>query len=104
MPATLSRPKRKQVKMAVSTIPLYYENKPFIFPNSAQIVQEPASAAMKLAPVRDVSSMVLAIHVLMAKEKRERKALSVVHTNARTKTIQIILVNFHFVFYEKTPN
>ena len=57
-------------------------------------MQEPVSAAMKLAPVRDVSSMVLAILVSMAKEKRERKALSVAHTNARTK-MTTILVKFH---------
>ena len=66
-------------------------------------MQEPASAVMKLVPVRDVSSMVLAIPVSMAKEKRERKALSVAHTNARTKTATLptFLVKFYIAFYEK---
>jgi hypothetical protein len=102
VPAPLSRPKRKQVKMAVSTIPLYYWNL-FILLDSAQIVQEPASAAMKLVLVKDVSSMVLAIPASMANEKRERKALSVAHTNARTKTVTLptILVKFPFAFLRK---
>ena len=104
VPATLSRPKRKQVKMAVSTISLHW-NKLFIRRNSAQIVQEPVSAAMKLVLVRDVSSMVLAIPVSMVKGKRGRKALSVAHTNARTKTTPpTILVKFHIAFYERTRN
>lgn len=66
-------------------------------------MQELASAAMKLVLVKDVSSMVLAIPASMANEKRERKALSVAHTNARTKTVTLptILVKFHFAFYEK---
>jgi hypothetical protein len=39
----------------------------------------------------------------MAKGKRERKALSVAHTNARTKTATLptFLVKFHIAFYEK---
>ena len=67
-------------------------------------MQEPANAVMKLVPVRDVSSMVLARPVSMAKEKRERKALSVAHTNARTKTATLpaFLVKFHITFYKKT--
>lgn len=78
-------------------------NKSFILPYSVQIVQEPANAVMKLVPVRDVSSMVLARPVSMAKEKRERKALSVAHTNARTKiaTPPTFLVSFSLPFTNK---
>ena len=88
--------------MAVSTISYATQSRLFIFPDSAQIVQEPASAAMKLVPVRDVSSMVSGKAVSMVKEKRERKASSVVHTNARTRTtLPTIRVKFRIVFYER---
>ena len=50
-------------------------------------MQAPASAVTKLVPVKDVSSTALRTPVLMAKEKTERKASSVAHTNARTKTV-----------------
>ena len=64
-------------------------------------MQEPASAAMKLVLVRDVSSMGLEIVVSMVKEKRERKVSSVAHTSARTKTAILLTILVSFRLFAK---
>ena len=90
--------------MAVSltSFHAYYLNKLFIVSDSAQIVQAPASGAMKVVPAKDASSMVFWIRVSMAKEKRERKASSVGHTDARIKMVTAILVKPENVFMTNT--
>ena len=58
--------------MTVSTtfFHAYYLNKLFIVSDSAQIVQQSASGAMKIVPAIDVSNMLLWTLVSIAKEKK----------------------------------
>ena len=84
-PSALSRPKRKQVKMAVSlTFVIFLDNQP-ILDRSVRTVPELASVATNNDPVSDVSNMALPKHVWMASEKRGRKVSSVVLTSARAR-------------------
>jgi hypothetical protein len=71
--------------MAVSlTFVIFLETQP-ILDRSVRTVPELASVATNNDPVSDVSSTALPKHVWMAREKRGRRALSVVLTSARAR-------------------